>query len=296
MQLQPVCGGGRWSEIFPHRNRRRRERKTRKNLLHLKMLSTFQDWPAAGTVTSNGNGNTPNALNILFKHFPIVPSLHAAVWFSQLQLSGIVCALFLDSILLLLYYLSFMSAYICESGTQGLRLDMLYVRCMHANEVATICEVSMICDAVDRIHCHMRNYWTYGAQCQRPPCARRDSATAATSNIYFPNKNRWQKRAERMFKRKRWDSLRRGWHRNAFGGGAAGRSKSIFWVEYHWSTPEKQWSVEVLGAQSISNVAMPRNQKIIKWCWRDHGIKYSWKLWWVVAKLAHVGCSSMNFR
>lgn len=51
VQLQPDAGDVK----FFHRNRRRWEIKTRKNLLHLKMLSTFQDWPAAGTITANGN-------------------------------------------------------------------------------------------------------------------------------------------------------------------------------------------------------------------------------------------------
>lgn len=55
VQLQPGCVGH--SETVPQKSKTTRI-KTRKNLLHLKMLPTFQDWPAAGTVTTDGKAES----------------------------------------------------------------------------------------------------------------------------------------------------------------------------------------------------------------------------------------------
>lgn len=127
MQLQPDRVS--YSETMPQKSKTTGI-KTRKNLLHLKMLSTFQDWPAAGPVTTGGKVEQNRcAKNVYATEYfiPVYSFVSRAFFFSF----GIFSALPLSYCI---FFLDFVSAYICVRGGSVARAYSIYsvwVRGMH---------------------------------------------------------------------------------------------------------------------------------------------------------------------
>lgn len=250
------------------------------------MLSTFQDWPAAGTITANGNTEAESMCE---------KCICGSEYFIQAFFGDVPCALSSPSRSRALATHScffYVIRLLCLHTFMWHKswLDVLYGCCMHTQRsgndmwsvwcvwVRARCPVSIvICGTITRI---LRERAHNVASCVHAIPA------SAAINIHLEIKNRARKRGRRMratekFKRNDEISF---WE-------MANQLAYLFGTEMHLALPTKSLPVDILlaeqkkwsvawsaAAQSISNVLLPSGptKKYVcecVWCWHGHGVE-----------------------